>query len=123
MGPTRLPAFVHILAVQNPQRHADTGQLPVDLAPVGLLLHAPTFPAPGEQQRVYLVVRPVGDVIPADAGAFAASSTSATLRRDMPWDLAIARPDNPWPCKRRTSFACIFRTIAGSSFHHTSLAW
>ena len=68
MGPTRLPAFVHILAVQNPQRHADTGQLPVDLAPVGLLIHALTFPAPGEQQRVYLVVRPVSDVIPADAG-------------------------------------------------------
>ena len=67
MGPTRLPAFVHILAVQNPQRHADTGQLPVDLAPVGVLVHALTFPASGEQQRVYLVVRPVGDVIPADA--------------------------------------------------------
>lgn len=109
------PASVHVLAVQDPQRHAHTRQLPVHPGPIGPPVHALT-PAPArEQERVHLVIRPVGDIIPADAGRLRGAGRP-TLCPAIPSDPAIARPDRPCPSRRRTALALILLTMSAAPF-------
>src|SRR5699024_11849326 len=64
----RSRAVVGVLAVQQLQRHPDTGELFVDLLPVRLSEHTVMLTTTWENQAIDLVVRASLDVVPTQPG-------------------------------------------------------
>jgi hypothetical protein len=60
-------AAVDVLAMQELQRHADAGELLVNLLPVRLRMHGDVLAATGEQPRVHGLFVEVGHVVPREA--------------------------------------------------------